>query len=77
MTLSKIRNLFTKSVNFVKAYPQAEVKSAKYLHPSAGFQLTHDKQVMVLKQVRNLFLIMIFILSSRFCSSRYGLTMVY
>ena len=55
MTLSKIRNLFTKSVNFVKAYPQAEVKSAKYLHPSAGFQLTHDKQVMVLKKLRNLY----------------------
>ena len=55
MTLSNIHNLHTKSVDFVQAYSQAEVKSAIYLYPPAGLQLTHDKQDMVLKLLRNLY----------------------
>ena len=39
----------------MQAYPQAEVKSAIYLYPPAGVQLTHDKQDMVLKLLRNLY----------------------
>ena len=55
MSWSKIHNLHTKSVDFVQAYPQAEVKSAIYLYLPAGVQLTHDKKDMVLKLLRNLY----------------------
>ena len=50
MTVAKLHNLHTKSVEFVQAYPQALVKSAIYLHPPS--KLRGD---MVLKLIRNLY----------------------
>ena len=55
MTIAKLHNLHTKSVDFVQAYPQALVKSAIYLHPPAGVILNRSRGDMVLKLIRNLY----------------------
>ena len=54
-TIAKLRNLHTKSVDFVQAYPQALIKSAIYLHPPAGVILNSSRGDMVLKLIRNLY----------------------
>ena len=54
MTLSKLHNLHTKSVDFVQAYPQAEIKSSIYLQNPAGVVLTNKGDV-VLKLLKNLY----------------------
>ena len=54
MTLSKFSNLHTKSVDFVQAYPQAEIKSVIYDFPLAGVVLTQEKGDMGLKLLKNL-----------------------
>ena len=55
MTIAKLHNLHTKSVDFVQAYPQAKIKSSIYLHPPAGLILNRTKEDMVLKLIRNLY----------------------
>ena len=55
MTLSKLHNLHTKSVDFFQAYPQAKIKSEIYLQNPAGVVLTQHKGDMVLKLLKNLY----------------------
>ena len=55
MTLSRLHNLHTKSVDFVQAYPQAPIKSSIYLFPPAGVKLNPNKGDMVLKLLKNLY----------------------
>ena len=55
MTLSKLHNLHTKSVDFVQAYPQAKIKSEIYLQKPAGVVLTQHKGDVVLKLLKNLY----------------------
>ena len=55
MTIAKLHNLYTKSVDFVQAYPQALVKSAIYFHPPAGLILNRSRGDMVLRLIRNLY----------------------
>ena len=55
MTLSKLHNLHTKSVDFVQAYPQAAIKHVIYLKPPAGVSLNNKNGEMVLKLLKNLY----------------------
>ena len=55
MTIAKLHNLHTKSVDFVQAYPQANIKSSIYLHPPAGVILNRSRGDMVLKLIRNVY----------------------
>ena len=41
MTLAKLHNLHTKSVDFIKEYPQEKIKYDIYLHPPAGVELNN------------------------------------
>ena len=54
MTIEKLHNLHTKSVDFVQAYPQANIKSAIYLRPPSGVALNDDRY-KVLKILKNLY----------------------
>ena len=54
MTLSKLHNLHTKSVDFVQAYPQAKIKSEIYLQNPAGVVLTQHKGDVVLKLLKSI-----------------------
>eukprot|EP00957_Ditylum_brightwellii_P136952 10444293-Ditylum_brightwellii.AAC.1 len=47
--MSKLHKLHTRSIDFVLAYTQAEVKSVLYLHPPAGIILNTNGEDMVLK----------------------------
>ena len=42
MTIEKLHNLHTKSVDFVQAYPQANIKSAIYLRPPSSVAFNDD-----------------------------------
>ena len=55
MTIAKLHNLHTKSVEFLQAYPKAKIKSSIYLHPPAGVILNRSKGDMVLKLIRNVY----------------------
>ena len=55
LTISKLHNLSTKSVDFVQAYPQALVKSVIFLKTPPGVQLSNDGGEKVLRLVRNLY----------------------
>ena len=55
MTLSRLHNLHTKSVDFVQAYPQAPIKSSIYLFPPAAVKLNPDKGDMVPKLLKTLY----------------------
>ena len=48
MTISKLHNLHTKSVDFVQAYPQAELKSTIFLRSTPGVELATYNEEMVL-----------------------------
>ena len=54
MTLAKLHNLHTKSIDFVQAFPQAKVKSTIFLQTPPGVELTGDKE-MVLRLIKNLY----------------------
>ena len=55
MTVSKLHNLHTKSVDFVQAYPQTNIKSTIYLQNPTRVVLTQDKGDTVLKLQKNLY----------------------
>eukprot|EP00957_Ditylum_brightwellii_P087418 6653924-Ditylum_brightwellii.AAC.1 len=52
--MSKLHSLHTRSIDFVLAYPQVEVKSVIYLHPPAGIILNTNGEDVVLKLRKNL-----------------------
>ena len=55
MTIVKLHSLHTKSVGFVEAYPQAEIKTPIYLHNPVGVVLNNTKGDVVLMLVKNLY----------------------
>ena len=55
MTVAKLHNLHTKSVDFIQAYTQDLIKSSICLHPPAGVVLFKSKGDTVLKLIRNLY----------------------
>eukprot|EP00957_Ditylum_brightwellii_P077210 5867383-Ditylum_brightwellii.AAC.1 len=55
MIMSKLHNLHTRSINFVLAYPQAEVKLVIYLHPPIGIILNTNGEDVVFKLRKNLY----------------------
>jgi hypothetical protein len=55
MTIAKLHNLHTKSVDFVQAYPQANIKTPIYLHHPAGVVLNNSKGDVVLRLAKNLY----------------------
>ena len=44
MTIAKLHNMHTKSVDFVQAYPQAELKSTIFLRSPPGVELATDNE---------------------------------
>ena len=55
MTLSRLHNLHTKSVDFVQAYPQVIFKSVIHLFPPVGIILNKENEEMVLKLLKNVY----------------------
>ena len=55
LTLSKIHNLHTKSIDFVLAYPQADVKTPIFLYTPQGVLLAQGRSNVVLKLKKNLY----------------------
>ena len=55
MVMSKLYNLHTRSIDFVLAYTQAEVKMDIYLHPPAGIIINTHRKDQVLKLKNNLY----------------------
>ena len=55
MTLARLNNLYTKSVDFVQAFPQADVKANIYLHNPPGVILADTNGETVLKLLKNLY----------------------
>ena len=55
MTLARLHNLYTKSVDFVQAFPQADVKVNIYLHNPPGVILSNTNGETVLKLLKNLY----------------------
>ena len=55
LTLAKLHNFHTKSVDFVQAYPQAEVKHPIFLKPPDGVVLNDRNGQLVLKLMKNLY----------------------
>eukprot|EP00957_Ditylum_brightwellii_P122357 9331467-Ditylum_brightwellii.AAC.1 len=53
--MSKLHNLHTRSIDFILAYPQAEVKLVIYLCPPAGIILNINGEDVVLKLRKNLY----------------------
>ena len=55
LVLSKINNLHTKSIDFVQAYPQADIKVTIYLHTPQGVSFGDKHQDVVLQLKKNLY----------------------
>eukprot|EP00957_Ditylum_brightwellii_P149587 11390902-Ditylum_brightwellii.AAC.1 len=55
LIIPKLYNLNTRSIDFVLAYPQAEIKSVVYLHPPAGVIINNNRQDLVLTLKKNLY----------------------
>jgi len=55
MTIAKLHNFHTKSLDFVQAYPQAELKSTIFLRSPPGVELATDNEEMVLQLIRNFY----------------------
>ena len=55
LVLSKINNLHTKSIDFVQAYPQADIKVTIYLHTSQGVNFGDKHQDVVLQSKKRLY----------------------
>ena len=55
MALARLHNLYTKSVDFVQAFPQADVKVNIYLHNPPGVILSNANGETVLKLLKNLY----------------------
>ena len=55
MTIANLHGLYTKSIDFVQAYPQAKAKTTIYLKTPEGIKLNSDSGDSVLKLERNLY----------------------
>eukprot|EP00957_Ditylum_brightwellii_P087762 6682759-Ditylum_brightwellii.AAC.1 len=55
LVMSKLYNLTTRSIDFVLAYPQADIKSKIYLFPFTGITINNNGQDLVLKLKKNLY----------------------
>eukprot|EP00957_Ditylum_brightwellii_P121162 9240681-Ditylum_brightwellii.AAC.1 len=55
LIMSKLYNLNFRSIDFVLAYPQAEVKATIYLASPAGIKISTDGEDVVLKLKKNLY----------------------
>ena len=55
LTLSKLHGMYTKSIDFVQAYPQAKIKTTIFLRPPQGIELSEGDKQSVLKLKRNLY----------------------
>eukprot|EP00957_Ditylum_brightwellii_P027373 2069429-Ditylum_brightwellii.AAC.1 len=55
MVMSKLYNLNTRSIDFILAYPQDEIKTNIYLFPPAGVMMNTGGQDLVLKLKKNLY----------------------
>ena len=53
--ISKLFKLHTRSIDFVMAYPQAEIKTNIYLHPPDGIMINNQGEDLVLKLRKNLY----------------------
>ena len=49
LVLSKIHQMHTKSIDFVQAYPQTDIKVTIYLHTPQGIDLGGNNRDVVLK----------------------------
>eukprot|EP00957_Ditylum_brightwellii_P089588 6823585-Ditylum_brightwellii.AAC.1 len=49
MVISKLYNLNTRSIDFIQAYPQADIKTNTYLFPLAGIVINTGGQDRVVK----------------------------
>ena len=54
LTLAKLHNFHTKSVDFIQAYPQADVKNPIFLKPPAGVILNDNDGQLLLKLLNSL-----------------------
>ena len=55
LVLSKIHQMHTKSIDFVQAYPQADIMVTIYLHTPQGIDLGGNNKDVVLKLKKNLY----------------------
>ena len=55
LTIAKLHDLHTKSIDFVQAYPQADLKHSIYLRSPSGVLLNDDSGALVLKLLKNLY----------------------
>eukprot|EP00957_Ditylum_brightwellii_P101883 7765480-Ditylum_brightwellii.AAC.1 len=55
LEISKLYNLNTRSIDFVLAYTQADIKSTIYLFPHTGITINNNGQDLVLKLKKNLY----------------------
>ena len=55
LTLSKIHNFYTKSVDFVQAYPSSDIKSSIFLKYLAGVVLNNNDGKLVLYPIKYLY----------------------
>ena len=55
LTLSKLHNMWTRSIDFTLAFPQADVKATIFLHTPPGVELDTDKNKYVLRLLKNVY----------------------
>ena len=55
--LSKIHNLHTKSIDFIQAYPQADIMVTIYLHTPQGVNFGNNHADIVLRLKKNLYVL--------------------
>ena len=55
LTLAAIENLQTKPIDFVLAYPQADLDMDIYMELPQGFKVGHESRRYVLKLQKNLY----------------------
>ena len=55
LVLSKIHHLHTKSIDFVQAYPQADIKVIMYLHTPQGVDFGNKHKDIILKFKKTLY----------------------
>lgn len=53
LVLSKIHQIYTKSIDCVQAYPQADIKVTVYLHTPQGIDLGGNIKDVILKLNKN------------------------
>ena len=55
LTLSKLHEMCTRSIDFTLAFPQADVKATIFVHNPPGVELHTDKNKYVLKLLKNVY----------------------